>query len=535
MRLVVTVQGETVADVASEREAVYIGGREDCRVLLEGDEMPPQLAVVVPQGDGRWTLEPIATESDLTHNGAAVAAPVDLNEGDALAVAGYEIRVYPSALPGEKKVTIAAGRKALEAFARAKIPPGTIIKKPTEAIKLVPRQLDGAGQANVALSGCATVEDFMDGALQAVIQALGGQRAWMGVRRETQGKLDYVEGRLLTGQPTDMPPFGNELTPRALDRGQFLMVPRVSREDKTSALAGPVLSLDGTLGMIYVDNGGTGRKFDERDLDLFILLVNLISFQLEAIFNLQARTRAAMVAGHVSLAHEVQTRLAPRKLPQTDELQLGMFREPGRSRSGDVYDMVKMPNGLIAVLMGHTPASGVVPSMLMVQSQTAFRYGAMHQDTPNIFLRSLNWLMYDGQKDHPLHCCEVVLEPKSGKLRYALAGDVGACIIDARGEVRALRPEAETQPLGSGRNAQYELLGEQLETGETLALYTPGVLGATNRDGEAFGLERFLTILCDGFGQYASTTLKELIAELESFSEGGTRPEDITVILAHRV
>ena len=211
------------------------------------------------------------------------------------------------------------------------------------------------------------------------------------------------------------------------------------------------------------------------------------------------------------------------------------FREPGRERSGDIYDVVRLPNNSIAFLVAHTPAAGALPGVLMVQAQTAFRSAAMHQDSPNAFLRALNWLLYDGQRDHPLHCFTGVIDPATGELRYAQAGHVAAFIVSARGEERSLAPEEPAPELGLAKTTVYPLLTEQLEPGETFVLSTPGVSTAKNRREETFGEERFVNILCDGFGQLASATLKEMLTDLRNFTEGGSQPDDITVLLAHRV
>ena len=69
--------------------------------------------------------------------------------------------------------------------------------------------------------------------------------------------------------------------------------------------------------------------------------------------------------------------------------------------------------------------------------------------------------------------------------------------------------------------------------------YGPGLHVHINAQGfrndEDFGEERFINILCDGFGQLASTMLKEMLSDLRNFTEGGVQPEDITVLLAHFV
>jgi serine phosphatase RsbU (regulator of sigma subunit) len=186
-------------------------------------------------------------------------------------------------------------------------------------------------------------------------------------------------------------------------------------------------------------------------------------------------------------------------------------------------------------MVAHTPATGAVPSLLMAQAQTAFRSAVMHQDTPAVCLRMLNWMLYDGQRDHPLECLVGVIDPASGVMRYSIAGHLGAYIISSRGEERKLGAQEASPALGLEKSTVYPLLPEQLEPGETLVLFTPGVVTAKNGRGEVFGEERFINILCDGFGQLASAMLKDLLTDLRSFTEGGQQPDDITVILAHRV
>jgi sigma-B regulation protein RsbU (phosphoserine phosphatase) len=186
-------------------------------------------------------------------------------------------------------------------------------------------------------------------------------------------------------------------------------------------------------------------------------------------------------------------------------------------------------------MIAQTSSTGAMPSMLIAQAQTAFRVAVMHQDTPAVFLRTLNWLLYDGQEDHPLDCLAAVIDPPSGQMRYAIAGQLGAFIIGRRGEPRRLGPKEPSSPLGLSRSTVYPLLPEQLDPKETLVLFTQGVTTAKNGADETFGEERFVNLLCDGFGQQASVLMKEMLSDLRSFTEGGAQPDDITVILAHRV
>ncbi len=536
MRLIVLQNEAMITDVVCGTEAVYLGSHEGCRVHLPDPRIAPQQAVVFPERNGAWMLEQLDTACEMSLNGTNITDRAELKSGDQIQILEYMVRVYPDY---EEKSTartaVGTSRIQLERFAQAKLPVGATLKKIDEPVTVQPGQLEVIGRANTRVAACAVAEDLMEAALQILLEAFAAHRAWIGVRRVTYGSLEYEEGRLITGQPTDLPEIGKTLKPRILDRAQFVLVPLLSAEERVSAICGPLVGPDGTLGMMYIDSGDTGRRFDGRDLEFFLLLSNVFAYHFDGIFKNQARNRTAMIEGQVSVAHEVQVRLTPRLLPQSDQVQFGAFREPGRERSGDIYDVVRQANNLVAFMVAQTPAAGAIPSILMTQAQTAFRYAAMHQDPPNVFLRSLNWLLCDGQKDHPLHCFAGVIDPADGQMHYALAGHLGAFIISARGEERSLAASEPAEALGLVKGAAYPLLSEQLAPEETLVLFTTGVTTAKNRSNETFGEERFVNILGDGFGQLASATLKEMLTDLRNFTEGGSQPDDITVILAHHV
>lgn len=524
-----------IADVVCGREAVYVGRHVNARVQLSDGRVAERQAVIFPDSGDVWTLKQLSPELEIRLNGAHVNEIAELSSGDEITLADYVIRVYPE-FAEEKalRFEVATSGQSLQRFAKSQLPAGTILKKCDEAVNLLPTQVHRIGMMNASLGRCELSEELMDVALQTLISVFAAHRAWIGVRRYTYGPMEFVEGRTLTGSTCELPDIGEHIKPRAVDRAQFVMIPMVSPEERVSVLAGPLLGPEGPLGMVYVDSGESGRRFETPDLDYFIAVANGLAAQLHAIHQHIAKNRSATIDGEVSVAHEIQARITPRKLPQWDELQFGAFRETGLEKTGDVYDLVRLANGMAAFMVAHTTAQGALPSMLMAQAQSSFRIAAMHQDAPHILMRSLNWLLFDGQKDHPLNCFACAIDPKNGNLRYSLAGETGAYIISARGEERSLAPREPIPSLGSTRNANYPLLSEKLDNGETMAIFTPGVITAKNGAGETFGHDRFVNLLCDGFGQGASNMLKEMLSDLRSFTEGGAQPEDITVLLAHR-
>jgi len=539
MRLIVLERSTQLAEVICREEAVYVGSHEECEVRLPDPQVAAQLGVIYAEEENMWVFEQIDPEAQVQLNGAPVTDKVRLKSGDQIKISGYIIRAEsdraplaePPGRPAAKRASVAR----LTRFVRYRLPPGTVIKRTDDAVTVQPEQMARLGQTNVVLGQCNTVEELMERGLEILLETFGAHRAWMGVRRVNYGAMEYVEGRLSTGQTADLPETGENLKPRVLDRAQFVLLPYGDDTGPGSVLTGPLAGPEGTLGMVFIDASETDRRFEMHDLDFFILLLNTLAAQLDAIFKQTAKTRAAMLEGEVTVAHAIQTRLTPRKLPQWGELQFGAFREMGRERMSDIYDVVRLSNQMALFMIAHTSATGPIPSMLMAQAQATFRSAAMHMDAPHVLLRSLNHLLYDASEDRSLDCFVGVVEPPTGNMRYARAGKMGAYIIGNRGEERGLGMAEPTPPLGKVKDAAFDLCSEKLDRGETLVLFTAGVITAHNSKEEVFGEDRFVNILCDGFAQPASGMLKDMLHDLRQFTEAGTQPDDITVILTHRL
>ena len=523
-----------IGEVACQGETL-VGSRPDCPVHLPDPAIAAEQALIASDEEG-WYIVQLDPHNEMHVNGTLVSERARLHHRDEIAIGEFELRAYvvdaeaPSMAPRVDREKVAN----LTRFVQFSLPTGSIIKKPEENLVLSPQQTTRLGPADQRVAQAATVEQLMDGLLKAMFESFSAHRVWVGIRRVNYGAMEYQEGRLANGQAADLPEVGDKLKPRVLDRAQFVRLPPGAGHEGSGALAGPLLGPEGPLGMVYVEAGDPARQLPGSDLDYFVVLTNLCAAHLHAIFLETARQRAATMEGEVSVAHAIQARLTPRKLPQWESLQWGAFREPGRERSSDVYDILRLSNQSAALMLAHTSATGPMPSMLMAQAQATFRAACMHLDSPAVFMKMMNHVLYDGQPDHPLDCFAGLIDPASGELKFSVAGHIGAYIIGARGEERRLGGESATPPLGIEKSPQYVLLSEQLDTGETLVLFTPGVTTARNRQGEVFGEERFINILCDGFGQLASAMLKEMLSDLQGFTEGGLQPDDITVLMAHR-
>ena len=252
MQLIVLEKGATLLEIACREEAVYIGSGDGCDIRLPGDHVAQQLGVVYAADEDLWMFEPLAQVENIQYNGAPLSEKVELRSGDQLKIHEFLIRAEPDRAPRrapvQSKKATRTGVASMARFVQYRMPPGTLLKKLSDDITLQPAQLASIGRANVLLGQCNTIEDLMDCGLNILLEHVGAHRAWLGIRRMSYGTLEYVEGRITTGQMADLPDIGENLKPRVLDREQYALLPYGDDSYPVSVLAGPLRAPDGDAG-----------------------------------------------------------------------------------------------------------------------------------------------------------------------------------------------------------------------------------------------------------------------------------------------
>ncbi|HYO16607.1 MAG TPA: PP2C family protein-serine/threonine phosphatase, partial [Thermoanaerobaculia bacterium] len=126
-----------------------------------------------------------------------------------------------------------------------------------------------------------------------------------------------------------------------------------------------------------------------------------------------------------------------------------------------------------------------------------------------------------------------VLEPATGLLHYTNAGHNPPLVVRAAGSVEELAPTGV--PLGLLPSARYGAGEVTLSPGDTLVLYTDGLVEASDPDGEEYGLAR-LKEVCLRHRDVPCRSLAEALEEdLEGFVQGTPFADDRTIVVARRL
>ncbi|MEV4397728.1 SpoIIE family protein phosphatase [Nonomuraea sp. NPDC049607] len=187
---------------------------------------------------------------------------------------------------------------------------------------------------------------------------------------------------------------------------------------------------------------------------------------------------AAAYAREHRTALSLQRSLLPARLPDLDGLRLAARYEPGTSGrlvGGDWYDVIAMPGGRVALVIGDVVGKGVEAAALMGRLRAAVHAYALEGVRPARLLERLNVFVTQGGLRYFTTMLFAVYDPAERRLEIANAGHVPPMLVPSTGAVRLLEAH-HGQALGVDPGFAYGGQTFVLPKGSTLLLYTDGLV-----------------------------------------------------------
>jgi serine phosphatase RsbU (regulator of sigma subunit) len=236
-------------------------------------------------------------------------------------------------------------------------------------------------------------------------------------------------------------------------------------------------------------------------------------------------------AQELSAARVIQQQLLPKELPSLPGWRLASYYQPARAVGGDFYDFLELPDGQVALVAGDVTDKGIPAALVMTTTHSIFRGDAPGLVSPGAVLEQANNRLYP---DIPAHmfvtCLYAVLDPHSGRLRYANAGHNLPYVATADG-VTELR--ARGMPLGAMPDMTYEENEAYLTPGESILLHSDGLVEAHNPAGEMFGFPRLQEIVENS--SESEHLIDECLIGLREFvGSDWEQEDDITLVTLQR-
>lgn len=264
----------------------------------------------------------------------------------------------------------------------------------------------------------------------------------------------------------------------------------------------------------------------------------------------QALARAGIAETERELSQGLQRTMMPSLVLSVPGMTVAARYVPtggGLQVGGDWYDMIPLPNGRIALVIGDVQGHDVRAAAVMGQLRIALRAYASEGHRPDAVLsRASRFLsgLTDAHDDAEhtgarfATCLYAEADPETGTLDIARAGHPDPVVMTPDGTA-VIRQTAGGLPLGIQADTDYPTTRVTLEAGETIMLCTDGLIETGGHD-LATGWVRLRPILerhTDDLEKLADALVQAVHGPASHYTTGplaDRREDDVAVLLLRR-
>jgi serine phosphatase RsbU (regulator of sigma subunit) len=239
----------------------------------------------------------------------------------------------------------------------------------------------------------------------------------------------------------------------------------------TSFLATPLIARGTVLGCAAFGRTDSGPRFEPADITQLAELASRAALSIDnaRLYDRQRQAAAALQRGLLPGRPRVPPGLevAHCYLPVGDSVV-----------GGDWYEIVPLPGGRAALIIGDAMGHGPEAAAVMVQLRTAARTLADLDLPPTDVLRRLDKMAAEMTCSPYATCVYAILDPSDGSCTIAQAGHLPPLLVLPGGATRVLDlPPGLPLAIGAEDGAgAYEATRIALPRGATLAFYTDGLV-----------------------------------------------------------
>ena len=199
---------------------------------------------------------------------------------------------------------------------------------------------------------------------------------------------------------------------------------------------------------------------------------------------------------------------------------------------GDLFDVLKAPDGRRAILLGDVSGKGVSAALLMCVTLTLARLGISRGYSPAETMKLVN----DHLAANNPSCMFVtlwigLLDVETGRLTFANGGHPAPCVAPATagGEVRWVR-DLSGPLVGVMEEAQFEDRETTLSENEVMLVYSDGVTEAMDVSRKLFSEARLGAAVAAAVGESPKLLVEKVLSAVTAHRGEADQSDDITMV-----
>jgi hypothetical protein len=197
----------------------------------------------------------------------------------------------------------------------------------------------------------------------------------------------------------------------------------------------------------------------------------------------------------LELARTIQQRILPPAVVEGDGYRIAAGNLPARFVAGDFYDVFRLPDGAVGVVVADVAGKGIGASLIMATVKAVFPFLAAERPVDETLRETNRRLEARLEPREFVALAYLRYDPRTGAFALGNAGLPDPYLLPASGPPRALAVPGPRFPLGVRSEVAYETCRGVLEPGDRIVLLTDGLPEAPTSADEPLGYERLEALL----------------------------------------
>jgi sigma-B regulation protein RsbU (phosphoserine phosphatase) len=512
-------------------------------------------AYIYPSEEG-WVVRDNASKNGTFLNGKKIKAEVELKKGDEVLIGSTRI-VFDKEIPTHVEVTESPTSSAnvntimqveelltkteIDTTLKASLAPMDMEKVRTEH-----RAFAIMSDVSKALLLHQPLSELLDNIMDLICENLPMDRAIMMLKEGNPAqfipKVIRINDKNLKDQKIQV---SKSIINMAVDKNSSLLTSDAQADTRFkamesiikfnihSAMCVPLWNNREIIGIIYSDRISNLEQFTEEDLRLLTLLSNLAAVKIENAKLIDQAIEKEKMEKELALAAKIQEDFLPKENPPCKKFEIVGYNTPCYQVGGDYYDFIDIDPSRLGIVIADVSGKGVGASLLMASLRAALHSEVHSGYKIEEMAVKLNDFVHRSSAPNAFitfFFCE--LNKESGELKYINAGHNPPLIIDKKGNLK--RMESSGLCLGMFPSSTYEVKKVKINAGEMAVLYTDGITESRSKDNKEFDEKGLIKLLRKHAKSQAPKILKKIYEELDSFTAGADRMDDMTLVIMQR-
>lgn len=217
--------------------------------------------------------------------------------------------------------------------------------------------------------------------------------------------------------------------------------------------------------------------------------------------------------------------------PPDKPFEIAARNLPASMVGGDLYDCIELRKDLLGCTIGDVSGKGVPAALYMARLISDFRFYAHQYEDPVPTMQILNKMLAErSQQGMFVTMVYMTLDINRGLLRYVNGGHIPPLLYRRQSNEISRLVGGEGIPLGIRTPTAFDEEKLNLQQGDTLVLFSDGILDAKNSAGEHFNVKKLEKII-RGKWDTAENLVSEIVDSVSSHTGKVRQFDDITILV----